>query len=72
MASSCGAGRRDLFTQPCAATGCMLGVDPALQLLLPPVVRPFQHVPHSRLLAAARGSATLPAYHLRAAPAGVI
>ena len=66
------AARRDLFTRPCAATGCLLGADPALQLLLPPVVRPFRHVPHLRLLAAAQGSETLPAYHLRAAPASVI
>ncbi|KAK9831461.1 hypothetical protein WJX81_007721 [Elliptochloris bilobata] len=63
---------RDLFTRPCVATGRLLAADPALQLLLPPLVRPFRHVPRSRLLAAARAPETLPAFHLRAVPAGTL
>lgn len=64
--------RRDLFTRPCAATGRLLTVDTALQLLLPPLVRPYRRVSRARLLAAARTPETLPAYSLRSAPAGTL
>lgn len=63
---------RNLFERPCEITGTLLAADAVSQGLLPPLLRPFRSCDVQSLLEAASPLHSCPAYHLTAAPAGLL
>jgi hypothetical protein len=58
---------QDLYTRPCAVTGCVLAMDATAPVPVPPLFRPFM-LSRDQLVRAASRPECRAAYHMHAAP----